>query len=151
MARVTSGRGPRPITYSIDSNGCHNCTSHRARVNGYVAIVRDGRGTVLHRWLYIQKHGPISADTEIRHTCDNRICINMQHLIAGTHLDNMRDMRERGRAARGIRCSRTKLTDEQVAAIRNDPDLNHSAVARKYGVNPSTTRRIRNGERRNYK
>jgi hypothetical protein len=33
----------------------------------------------------------------VRHTCDNRRCINPDHLIGGTNLDNIQDRHTRGR------------------------------------------------------
>lgn len=33
----------------------------------------------------------------IRHTCDNIRCLNPEHLISGTPVDNVKDMDERGR------------------------------------------------------
>lgn len=35
----------------------------------------------------------------VRHSCDNRKCINPEHLIAGTVSDNIQDMIERKRHA----------------------------------------------------
>lgn len=33
----------------------------------------------------------------VRHTCDNPLCVEPSHLIAGTYLDNTNDIRVRGR------------------------------------------------------
>lgn len=61
---------------------------------------RIGRRVVyVHRIAYAEKIGvPLEALTvRVRHTCDNPPCYNPDHLIPGSHTDNMADMRERGR------------------------------------------------------
>lgn len=70
--------------------------------------IHNGRNTIsAHRASYAMKHGAIpdlsEADirgTCIRHTCDNTLCVNPNHLIPGTHTDNMRDKVDRNRTAR---------------------------------------------------
>lgn len=55
---------------------------------------------LLHRVVYIE-HNKVTmssiAGLSVRHTCDNPRCINPEHLVLGTHADNMRDRTERGR------------------------------------------------------
>lgn len=55
-----------------------------------------------HRWAYYCATGKWSPFL-ILHSCDNRACCNPAHLREGTHEDNMRDMRERGRSQAGDR------------------------------------------------
>lgn len=69
---------------------------------------------------------------ETRHSCDVRLCCNPSHLEAGSHVDNILDRTERGRAARGnkhgsqthpeclprgVLHRRSKLTEEKVRLI----------------------------------
>lgn len=86
----------------------------------------------LHRLAYEKHHGPIPEGMEVRHKCDNRRCINPEHLEIGTHADNMGDMAQRGRANR-------KLSPEDVKLIRQLYDRNGPALAKRFGV---TTARI---------
>ena len=60
--------------------------------------------TVASRVAYWIVHGD-PLPPEVRHTCDRPICVNPDHLVPGTHADNMRDMRDRGRSrARQTHC-----------------------------------------------
>jgi hypothetical protein len=54
-----------------------------------------------HRVAYELWKGPIPEGYLIRHTCDNRKCVNPDHLIIGTNQDNANDRVERGRSRGG--------------------------------------------------
>jgi len=63
----------------------------------------------------------------VLHRCDNRLCVNPDHLFLGTKQENSIDMARKGRHGR------KKLSAEDIVAIRKDP-RSHSVVAAEYGV-----------------
>ncbi len=69
---------------------------------------------------YELSFGEIQNSLWVLHHCDNRPCVNPDHLFLGNQFDNMADMIKKGRAkhAKGDLASRTKITDKQVAEIR---------------------------------
>lgn len=67
---------------------------------GRVAVTRFGRRVYLaHVMAWVDAHGQLPPDDApcILHSCDNPPCVNVEHLSAGTHADNMQQMKEKGR------------------------------------------------------
>lgn len=131
----------KPIEYVVDDKGCHVCVSHR-RTRGYPRANVRGEPIRLSRYIFEATYGPIPPDMHVCHSCDNRACINPEHLFLGTAEDNNRDMQAKGRDAVGERNGAAKLTNEQVAIIRNSPDTN-TELSHKLGVSRTTVRDAR--------
>lgn len=125
------------------------CINLGNSAKGYRQTLRGGRYYLVHRLLCALTHN-LSYDDDTwqaRHTCDNKSCIRVEHIIPGTRLDNARDAVERGQQPRGERHGRARLTDEQVEAIRVDTRT-QQAIADDYGINRSMVSHIKKGIRR---
>lgn len=69
----------------IEWKGCVNSS-------GYGVLNFLGKMDYIHRIVYKLIIGEIPEEFQILHKCDNRPCINPNHLFLGTHQDNMDDM-----------------------------------------------------------
>lgn len=132
------------ITYYIDENGCYICNSHPTNIDGTARIGVDGIKTTVYRYLWIQKYGGIPKGLELRHKCDNRRCINLEHLELGTHKENMQDMVNRNRHLKGENANSSKLTEKQVINILNDTEHSREELSEIYNISEEQIRRIKN-------
>jgi hypothetical protein len=97
---------------------------------GYVTKTGYGQYTLFcsltqraHRVAWMLFRGAIPDGLFVCHKCDNRKCVNIDHLFLGTVLDNNRDTRNKGRHARnpqGEASHLAKLTEHDVWCIREE-------------------------------
>src|SRR5690625_5498131 len=85
------------LEYDVLGNGCFIVTSHAELNSGYALIHSQGKRTLVHRFIYTQCFGEIPTGLMVRNKCDNRMCINPEHLLLETHQDNIDDAKERNR------------------------------------------------------
>jgi hypothetical protein len=109
----------------------------------------------VHRLMYLAVHGEIPSGLDVCHKCDNRRCINPDHLFSGTRLENMRDAKAKGRTACGESLNQrwgeigpaAKLTQDQVNEIRRMRPMGKAKkiYADRFGVSPSNITKIMAG------
>jgi HNH endonuclease len=90
-----------------------------------------------HRISYFLDRRQLPQSRVVCHTCDNRKCVNPNHLFLGTRADNAFDMVDKKRQAVGVRIFTAKLTPEEVQTIRFlsfVEGLNNCEIARMFNV-----------------
>lgn len=112
---------------------------------GYPVANIGGKTTYMHRKTWEDANGKIPEGLVVRHKCDNRKCINLEHLEIGTVKDNSEDCVSRGRQAKGSRHPGTKLTEEQVVSIKEDT-RRQVDIAAEYGIAQSYVSVLRSGK-----
>lgn len=122
-------------------SGCHEWTGC-LMPNGYGQFHVNGKTAYAHRVAFELANG--TPSDYVLHTCDNRKCVNPDHLFSGSFCDNMADMVSKERQAHGERNARHKLTRDQVKSIRSEIGLQRE-IAAKYGVTASLVSMIRSG------
>jgi len=146
-----------------DENDCWNWSG--VINHGYGRVSIKAKRVLVHRYslqLYLGR--PIPQNLEVRHMCHNTKCFNPLHLKEGTHSENMRDMVEAGRQAKGLFLStkligikrnsargekngRAKLNSIQVLELRSLlPTKKDSELAKMFNVTKTTISYIRLGK-----
>jgi len=98
---------PRNIHQHIKDNsllvysGCIEWQGSKS--DDYSQVWYQKKSWSVHRLVWTLEKGEIPDGLCVCHKCDNRKCINIEHLFLGTHQDNMRDKIQKGRGGNKIK------------------------------------------------
>ena len=121
------------------------CTNDR----GYGLAVIGGKQRGAHRLMCMLAHGePPTPEHEAAHSCGkgHEGCVNPKHLRWATHKENCRDMFIHGTLNIGERNAKTKITEDDVRAIRAAPPI-LAPLMQRYGMSKHAISKIRSGKR----
>jgi hypothetical protein len=156
--------GPKPIDIRIrfwkHVRKTKQCWVWTANTNnkGYGTIYLSyNRKLLAHRLSYEIEHGEIPSGLNICHKCDNPLCVNPDHLFAGTQKDNIHDCIAKGRSRfnnfskiqHGENNPFHKLSIENVKDIRKRhlTGERQCVIAKSHGVSDATISMIVNKKR----
>ena len=112
----------------------------------------DGKSRLAYRVSYRWFKGEIPRGMQVCHTCDNGLCVNPDHLFAGTAKDNSDDClrKNRCRYLYGEDHPQCKLTSDHIAEIRalRCKGLLHREIAIKFGVTRERVGQVLAGQKR---
>ncbi len=142
------------IKTTTDTDDCWE-HSYAPDKNGYATIYINYQKYRLSRFIYEYHYQEdIPKNMLICHSCDNPKCVNPKHLFIGSHKDNMKDMVNKNRQAKGENQGTSKLTTIEVETILldclNNKFNNMSEVSRCYKVSVQQITRILEGESWNH-
>ena len=86
---------------------------------GYGVIRLDGKTPYVHVVAYVAAYNFMPPHLGVNHQCDNKLCVNPEHLRAGTSRENQAEVTERQGWIRGKR-NGTVLDDKKSTDILDE-------------------------------
>lgn len=130
-------------------NPANGCLEWQAGTypSGYGCFWYQGKTRRANRvaWM-IEKGDP--GTLFVCHTCDNPLCVDIEHLFLGTPFENNQDKTSKDRVMIGVKVKSAKLTDQQVLEIRQRSANGESTTQMldDYPVDRSNLNRVISGE-----
>ena len=128
-----------------DGDGCWEWLG-KIHDHGYGLFSAHSRVLRAHRVAWEFENGPIPAGHVVRHRCDNRKCVRIDHLLIGMQGHNMDDALNRKRITKrlGEQVASAKLNPEKVRWIRNQhaAGMPKATMARSLNVSSTTVNSV---------
>lgn len=86
--------------------------------SGYGRITHNRKTQYAHRFYWELINGDIPTGLDVCHTCDNKLCVNPDHLFLGSRKANMVDAMIKGRMQRGEDRYNSVLSESMVRLAR---------------------------------
>lgn len=121
---------------------------------GYGQMQIDGKLVYAHRYSWFIHYGKLDKGIQVHHKCDNRKCVNPNHLWLGVQKENIADMIAKGRQnwknrLYGENHPMAKLCNEEVEAIKllsSTKKYTDVMLSIMFGVSQSIIGKITNGK-----
>jgi hypothetical protein len=142
----------------VDKRGINDCWEWQAYTHkfGY-GIINDNKKIKKAHRVSWELHNGDTQGLYVLHKCDNRKCVNPNHLFLGTQLDNIDDMVTKNRHAKGKDHSnkflgeknhQSKLTEKDIIEIKESlrNGIRGDLLASKFNVSAAHISNIKNGK-----
>ena len=133
-------------------SGCMEWQGYCFQKTEYGQIYLNKRTRSTHTAVWELTKGIVPKGLCVLHTCDNRKCININHLFLGTHQDNADDMTSKNRQARGLKIHCAKLSEKDKNEIIQfiNEGIDCRSIAKKFKISLSSLSSflIKNGIRK---
>lgn len=154
MARPREDYVKRFWSFVDKQEGCWEWTGSLFK-QGYGQFSYNRKNTKAHRISYLIHFGELPADLLVCHKCDNRKCVNPQHLFLGTHYDNVQDQISKNRRhdVTGEKNGKSKMTIESVlelVRIVGSGQMSQNEAAKYFGISQGVISGIMLGKRWSY-
>ena len=137
--------------YVVDEvSGCWNWAGGISN-HGY-GVLYAPKKALAHRFSWLIHRGDIPRGdgyhgTVVMHVCDNRRCVNPDHLRLGSQADNVQDMLDKGRKVSGVPSGvkhwRSAIKDQADIDLICATKRRTKELAELFGVDVCTIKRIR--------
>ena len=123
--------------WTVSASGCWEWNGgHDSSGYGALGTATDGSKKA-HRVSYEHFKGDIPNGMLVCHSCDNRNCVNPEHLWLGSIANNNADRDAKKRQSRGSNSPQAKLTEQDVVRIRllwSSGERNNTQLSKMFGV-----------------